>query len=99
MVDHARRPSETCVLESVEASHSSHGVAGDIACDLGIHLPPIRMDSQCKYGLLAQGQVSYGCAVLRDGEEGSDGSTNACLVEMILRFDFDRIWTEWYISR
>lgn len=61
MVDHARRPCETRVLESVEAGHTSHGVAANVCSDLGIDLAPIRIDSQCKYGLLSEGQVRVQC--------------------------------------
>lgn len=57
MVNHARRPCETRVLESVEAGHTRRGVACKICEDVGIEQAPIRIDSQCKYGLLAQGQV------------------------------------------
>ncbi|CAM9804622.1 unnamed protein product, partial [Hapterophycus canaliculatus] len=55
-VDHARKPHETRVLESVEAGHTSHNVAAQVCSDLGITLPPIRVDGQCKYGLLSEGQ-------------------------------------------
>lgn len=57
MVDHARRPRETRVLESVEAGHTSHAVAAQVCADLDVTLPPIRVDGQCKYGLLSQGKV------------------------------------------
>lgn len=58
LVDQARRPSETRVLESAESAHSSHAVAAQVCSDLKIELPPIRIDSQCKYGLLSQGKAS-----------------------------------------
>jgi 3'(2'), 5'-bisphosphate nucleotidase len=41
--------------ESVEASHSSHSDAAKISKKLGVHMPPIRMDSQAKYGSIARG--------------------------------------------
>lgn len=56
-MDHARKPCDTRVLESVEAGHTSHAVAAQVCSDLGITLPPIRVDGQCKYGLLSEGQV------------------------------------------
>lgn len=56
-VDHARKPGDTRVLESVEAGHTSHAVAAQVCSDLGITLPPIRVDGQAKYGLLSEGQV------------------------------------------
>lgn len=44
--------------ESVESSHSSHGDAMRIAEVLGIKAPPLRIDSQCKYAVLARGDAS-----------------------------------------
>ncbi len=43
--------------ESVESGHSSHDWSGLIATELGIHLDPIRMDSQCKYLAVARGEA------------------------------------------
>ncbi|KAG5186623.1 hypothetical protein JKP88DRAFT_268082 [Tribonema minus] len=54
----AARARDGVVLESAEAAHSSHGVAAEVCADLQISRPPIRMDSQCKYGCLAAGQGS-----------------------------------------
>jgi len=45
-------------VESVEAGHSSHGDAQDIAKLLKITAPPVRMDSQAKYCVLARGDAS-----------------------------------------
>ncbi|KAJ7201362.1 nucleotidase HAL2 [Mycena pura] len=42
-------------LESVEAAHSSHSTTDTISSILGITRPPLRMDSQAKYGCLARG--------------------------------------------
>ena len=44
--------------ESVEKGHSSHSRSQQIADIVGITAPPIRMDSQCKYALVAQGQAA-----------------------------------------
>jgi HAL2 family 3'(2'),5'-bisphosphate nucleotidase len=44
--------------ESVEKGHSSHQRSQQIADIVGITEPPIRMDSQCKYALVAQGQAA-----------------------------------------
>lgn len=41
--------------ESVEAGHSSHGDQAEIAKELGISKPSVRMDSQAKYGSIARG--------------------------------------------
>lgn len=43
--------------ESVESGHSAHGDAAAIAARLGIAAPPVRMDSQAKYGVLARGEA------------------------------------------
>lgn len=43
--------------ESVESGHSSHDWSGLIAAELGIHLQPVRMDSQCKYLAVARGDA------------------------------------------
>ncbi|KAK0219667.1 nucleotidase HAL2 [Armillaria nabsnona] len=48
-------PSELNFLESVEAAHASHSTNDKISSILGIIRPPIRMDSQAKYGCLARG--------------------------------------------
>ncbi len=48
-------PSKLNFLESVEAAHASHSTNGKISSILGITRPPIRMDSQAKYGCLARG--------------------------------------------
>lgn len=43
--------------ESFEAAHSSHSASGQAAGKLGMTLPPVRMDSQAKYGVVAAGQA------------------------------------------
>ena len=43
--------------ESVESGHSAHGDAAAIAARLGIVTPPVRMDSQAKYGIVARGEA------------------------------------------
>lgn len=49
---------EVVVCESVESGHSSHGDAEEVTRRLGVKAPPLRMDSQCKYGLVARGEAS-----------------------------------------
>ena len=44
--------------ESVEAEHTSHERARRIAEAAGLTEPPLRMDSQCKYALVARGEVT-----------------------------------------
>jgi HAL2 family 3'(2'),5'-bisphosphate nucleotidase len=46
------------ICESVEKNHSSHGIHDHIASALGITNPPYRIDSQCKYAVVARGGVS-----------------------------------------
>jgi 3'(2'), 5'-bisphosphate nucleotidase len=48
-------PSEALFCESFESAHSSHDDMGEIVKILGVKRPPLRMDSQAKYGLLARG--------------------------------------------
>jgi 3'(2'), 5'-bisphosphate nucleotidase len=55
-------PAAATFCESVESGHSSHGDAARIAARLGTSVPPVRMDSQCKYAAVARGDV---CAYLR----------------------------------
>jgi 3'(2'), 5'-bisphosphate nucleotidase len=43
--------------ESVESGHSAHGDAAAIAERLGITSPPLRLDSQAKYGVIARGEA------------------------------------------
>ena len=44
--------------ESVESTHSDLNTHAQIAQQIGIIEPPIRMDSQVKYGVLARGEAS-----------------------------------------
>lgn len=51
-------PKNAPFCESVESSHSSHGDSSRIAELLGVKAEPIRIDSQCKYAVLANGDAS-----------------------------------------
>ncbi len=51
-------PAEAVLLESVEGGHSSHDRTAAVAGRLGMARPPVRLDSQCKYGALARGEAS-----------------------------------------
>ena len=44
--------------ESFEASHGDHSAHVRISKELGITAPPIQIDSQAKYGLVARGEAS-----------------------------------------
>ncbi len=57
-VSRCESASDLRLLESVEPSHSSHAASTQIAGMLSIAQEPIRMDSQCKYGVLARGEAS-----------------------------------------
>jgi 3'(2'), 5'-bisphosphate nucleotidase len=48
-------PADALFCESFESSHSSHGDMDEIVKLLGVRRPPLRMDSQAKYGILARG--------------------------------------------
>eukprot|EP00268_Persea_americana_P016591 TRINITY_DN17869_c0_g1_i4.p1 TRINITY_DN17869_c0_g1~~TRINITY_DN17869_c0_g1_i4.p1 ORF type:complete len:314 (+),score=81.99 TRINITY_DN17869_c0_g1_i4:109-1050(+) len=60
-------PAEASFFESFEAAHSMHDLSGSIAKKLGVTAPPVRMDSQAKYGALARGD---GAIYLRFPHEG-----------------------------
>jgi 3'(2'), 5'-bisphosphate nucleotidase len=51
-------PSEAVVCESVEAAHAAHSDQALIATLLGVSRPPLRIDSQCKYAVVARGDAS-----------------------------------------
>lgn len=51
----ADQPIRTC--ESVEASHSRQDDTHRILAELGQAGPPVRLDSQCKYAVVARGQA------------------------------------------
>jgi 3'(2'), 5'-bisphosphate nucleotidase len=50
--------SQALFCESFEHAHSSHNHAARIAEVLGIKKPPVRMDSQGKYGIVARGDAT-----------------------------------------
>ena len=49
--------SEARLCESVESGHSSHSRSAQIAESLGITKPPVRLDSQAKYAVVARGEA------------------------------------------
>ncbi|HML96422.1 MAG TPA: 3'(2'),5'-bisphosphate nucleotidase [Thermodesulfobacteriota bacterium] len=51
-------PSLAPICESVESAHSSHDESGRVAEILGVGVPPLRIDSQCKYAVIARGDAS-----------------------------------------
>ena len=50
--------SQAVVCESVEPAHSDRELSGLLARRLGIASPAVRIDSQCKYAVLARGEAS-----------------------------------------
>ncbi len=44
--------------ESLESVHSNHTLSSQLAMQLGITQPPLRMDSQAKYGCVAMGRAA-----------------------------------------
>ena len=57
-VTRTTQPSEAMFCESFESSHSSHDHSAQIAERLGVIKPPVRIDSQCKYGIVARGDAA-----------------------------------------
>jgi 3'(2'), 5'-bisphosphate nucleotidase len=56
-VDAIADPSAAVFCESVEAAHSAHDRSAEIARRLGVEAAPVRIDSQCKYAVLARGDA------------------------------------------
>lgn len=54
-VSATENPEEASVFESFEAAHSLHDLSSTIAKKLGVKAPPVRIDSQAKYGALSRG--------------------------------------------
>ena len=52
-----KTPEDLRFCESFEAAHSNHELSGRIASSLDISRPPLRMDSQVKYGVMARGEA------------------------------------------
>ncbi len=57
-VSGVERASDAVMCESAEAPDSSYEFSGKIARSLDIGAKPVRMDSQCKYAVLARGDTS-----------------------------------------
>ena len=65
-VDAITDPADAVVCESVVAAHAAHSVQAGIAERLGISAPPYRIDSQCKYAVVARGEASIYLRLPRD---------------------------------
>jgi len=57
-VAEAPDPTRASFCESVESAHTSHNESSLIAARLGVINPPVRIDSQCKYGIVARGEAA-----------------------------------------
>jgi len=57
-VAHVSKASEARFCESVESAHSDQDLSARIAALLGITAEPYRIDSQCKYAAVAEGDAS-----------------------------------------
>ncbi|GBF92606.1 SAL1 phosphatase [Raphidocelis subcapitata] len=57
-VDDVAENSAARFMESFESRHSDHTFTAEVARHMGVTLPPLRMDSQVKYGLLSRGDAS-----------------------------------------
>jgi 3'(2'), 5'-bisphosphate nucleotidase len=65
-VDGISVAAEAVLCESVEAAHAAHSVQGRIASRLEITAPSYRIDSQCKYAVVARGEASIYLRLPRD---------------------------------
>ncbi|XP_052189357.1 SAL1 phosphatase-like [Diospyros lotus] len=54
-VSATENPEEASFFESFEAAHSMRDLTSSIAKKLGVKAPPVRIDSQAKYGALSRG--------------------------------------------
>ncbi|KAJ0242170.1 SAL1 phosphatase [Hirschfeldia incana] len=54
-VSSVENPEDASFFESYEGAHSLHDLSSSIANKLGVKAPPVRIDSQAKYGALSRG--------------------------------------------
>ena len=83
-VDSIDDSSRAIVCESVEAAHAAHSVQAGIAGRLGITADSYRIDSQCKYAVLARGEASIYLRLPRDEryrEKVWDHAAGAIVIE------------------
>ncbi len=57
-VSNVNSPPQALFTESLESAHSHHRLQLELSKKLGISRPPLRMDSQAKYAILARGEAS-----------------------------------------
>jgi 3'(2'), 5'-bisphosphate nucleotidase len=83
-VDRIDDPSSARFCESVEAAHAAHSHQARIAAALGITREPVRIDSQCKYAIVARGDASIYLRLPRDPsyrEKVWDHAAGALVIE------------------
>ncbi len=56
-VSDRRNPTEAVFCESCEKGHTAQGRTGRICALLGVAAAPVRLDSQCKYAIVARGEA------------------------------------------
>jgi 3'(2'), 5'-bisphosphate nucleotidase len=79
-----RDPSRTRLCESVDKGHSDHSTSNAVVARLGVVAPPVRMDSQAKYGVLAVGDAEVYLRVPTDPKRSEwiwDHAAGAICVE------------------
>jgi len=69
-VSKIKDPSGAFFTESVEADHSDHVFHERIARKFNISKPPLRMDSQAKYGIVARGEAVLYLRIPAPSEQG-----------------------------
>jgi 3'(2'), 5'-bisphosphate nucleotidase len=50
-------PRQAIFCESFESGHTAHGVSAEVVQSLGVSVSPARLDSQCKYAVVARGEA------------------------------------------
>ena len=83
-VDAITDTAQAVLCESVEAAHAAHSVQAAIARRLGITAEPYRIDSQCKYAVVASGEASIYLRLPRDTsyrEKAWDHAAGSIVVE------------------
>jgi 3'(2'), 5'-bisphosphate nucleotidase len=69
-VSEIKDPSEATITESVDPDHADHLFHQRLAKKLNISKPPLKMDSQAKYGIVARGEATIYLRVPSHTEPG-----------------------------
>lgn len=57
LVSEVSDPRQAVFCESFESGHTAHGVSAEVVQALGVSVSPARLDSQCKYAVVARGEA------------------------------------------